>query len=145
MKANSIPTYIINLKIRPDRREHILQEFEGRDEFNATIIDAHRHEIGSIGLWNTIKDIVTQALDQQHDYILICEDDHLFTAAYSKETLQQAISEAIAVDADVLSGGVSWHGDAVEISDTLFWVKKFSGTQFVILFKKFFQRFRTSC
>ncbi|MBS0028140.1 hypothetical protein [Chitinophaga hostae] len=139
MKSISIPTYIINLKNRSDRRAHILQEFEGRDEFNATIIDAHRHEIGSIGLWNTIKVIVTQALEQEHDYILICEDDHLFTAAYSKETLQLAISEAISFDADILSGGVSWHGDGVAISDTLFWVKKFSGTQFIIVFKKFFQ------
>ncbi len=139
MKANSIPVYIINLRNRTDRREHILQQFEGRDEFHTTIVEAQRHETGSIGLWNTIRHIVAQALNQEHEYILICEDDHLFTEAYSKETLQRAISEAIAVNADVLSGGVSWHGDAVEISDTLFWVKKFSGTQFVILFKKFFQ------
>lgn len=140
MKSNSIPVYIINLKTRPERRAHILQEFEGRDEFDITIVDAQKHEIGSIGLWNTMRDIVAQGVDQQHEYILICEDDHLFTEAYSKEALQGAILEAIAINADVLSGGVSWHGDAVAVSDTLFWISRFSGTQFVILFKKFFQR-----
>lgn len=134
-----IPTYVINLKTRTDRREHILSQFAGRTEFDVAIIDAQTHEYGCVGLWNTIRQIVWESIEYQHEYILICEDDHLFTDAYSKELLQETISQAVGLGADVLSGGVSWHEDAVEISDTLFWVKRFSGTQFIILFKKFFQ------
>lgn len=35
-----MPTYIINLKNRADRRERVLSEFDGRDEFIPTIIEA---------------------------------------------------------------------------------------------------------
>jgi len=31
---NTIPTYIINLKKRIARKEHIVNEFAGRDEFD---------------------------------------------------------------------------------------------------------------
>ena len=134
-----IPTYIINLKSRTDRREHIEKEFATRDEFCIYIVDAHTHEFGNVGLWNTIKHIVRDLAKPEEDLVLICEDDHLFTPEYSPTFLFDAISEAKRSYADVLSGGISWHEDAVQVTDTLFWVKKFSGTQFIVLFKKFFQ------
>lgn len=140
MKVHStIPTYIIHNKAHIDRREHIIEQFSGRDEFSTTIVDTYPHELSTIGLWNTIRHIIKDLVNPQSQFILICKDDHLFTEDYSKETLQHAISEAKSLGADVLSGGVSRHEDAVEISDTLFWVKKFSGTQFIVIFNLFFQ------
>ena len=133
-----VPTYIINLKSRIDRREHILQQFSGRDEFEISIVDAHVHEFGNIGLWNTIRHIVSDLTSQNDEIIIICEDDHLFTKNYSANILESAIAYAKGLNADVLSGGVSWHVDSVQISETLFWIKKFSGTQFLVVFRKFF-------
>jgi len=49
-----IPTYIINLKKRTDRLEHIRKEFAHRDEFNITIFEAFEHVTGAIGLWKSI-------------------------------------------------------------------------------------------
>ncbi|MCS3798570.1 hypothetical protein [Niastella sp. OAS944] len=134
----TIPTYIINLKSRTDRKEHCLNEFSGREEFCTTIVEACIHQYGNVGLWNSIKKIILELSAPDNDLILICEDDHLFTDDYSMEILKKAIAEAIALEADILSGGVSWFEDAVQASDLLFQVKKFSGTQFLIIFRKFF-------
>lgn len=35
-----IPTYIINLKSRTERKENVIKEFEGKKEFNITIVEA---------------------------------------------------------------------------------------------------------
>lgn len=139
-----IPTYIINLETRTDRREHIEKEFRGRNEFSPKIVAAHTHAYGNIGLWNTIKHIISELAEPDYDFILICEDDHIFTESYSVPFLEHAIAEAKALNADVLSGGVSWFEDTVQISETLFWIKQFSGTQFVIIFRKFFPAILTA-
>ena len=40
----------------------------------------------------------------------------------------------------MLLAGVSWYQDAFQISEILFWIEKFTGAQFMIIFRKFFQR-----
>ncbi|MBZ4187602.1 hypothetical protein [Niabella beijingensis] len=134
----SIATYILNLEKRTDRKVSILAEFNGRDEFEVEIIQPVPHPIAAVSLWNTIKAILQQSIGVEQEYILICEDDHQFTVDYEKERLEDAIAEARSLQADVLCGGVSWWEDALPISKQLFWVKKFSGLQFTVIFKKFF-------
>ena len=36
-----IPTYVINMKERLDRKKHIIAEFKGRDEFDVTLSLIH--------------------------------------------------------------------------------------------------------
>jgi len=140
MENRTIPTYIINREKRTDRKEHIIKEFQGRDEFNTTIVTAREHEIGAIGLWNSIKHILTDLVSDSDDYILICEDDHQFTMHYSKEKLFSAIDEATNLKADVLVGGISWLDSTLPVSEGIFWVRAFTGTQFLIVFKSFFSK-----
>lgn len=52
METIPIPTYIINLKSRIDRKEHKLKEFAVRVEFKIHIVEVIEHEIGAIGLWS---------------------------------------------------------------------------------------------
>ena len=134
----NIQTYIINLKKRTDRKDHILKEFLGREEFNLDVVEACEHESGAIGLWNTIRHIL-QSQVRDEEYIIICEDDHQFTKHYSKELLSKSIRSASLKGADVLVGGASWFNSALQISSDLFWIEKFSGLQFCILFKKFYK------
>src|ERR1700761_9504412 len=130
---NSIPVFAINLKKRTERKMHILKEFAHRDEFTLTIVEAQEHKFGFIGLWNTLKNILTSQLNSNHPYIIICEDDHQFTDGYTKERLLKCIQEAEQKKADILSGGVSWFDNALPVSDNLFWMEKFTGAQLTIL------------
>jgi len=135
-----IPTFIINLKSRPDRKEHILNEFAGRDEFAIQVIEPIAHQHAVVSLWNTIRYVVLNAIARKDDYVLICEDDHAFGPQYSAEALRDAITEADELRADVLSGGISSLKGGLQMSDKLFWMEEFSGTQFIVIFRRFFQK-----
>lgn len=135
-----VTTYVINLAKRPDRRVHILKQFANRPEFNVKIVEAVENENGALGLWQTITHIMKDLASESDEYILICEDDHQFTKGYNQEKLFTAILKSQKLDTDVLMGGVSWFNDGVQIRPTLFWVDKFTGTQFIIIFKKFYDK-----
>lgn len=135
-----IPTYVINMKERLDRKKHIIAEFKGRDEFDVTYMDACTHTIGAVGLWNSIVRIIRLAIENEDDVIVICEDDHYFTKNYSKEFLIENILEAHEQGADVLSGGIGGFGYAVPIARNRYWVDWFWCTQFIVVYKKFFRK-----
>jgi len=137
-KSDSIPTYVINLKKRPERKAHVLKEFAGRSEFSLRIVEAFEHSFGALGLWMTIRHIFQDLAPKDEEFIIICEDDIKFTKQYSKDHLFKAIAEAKEKDADVLLGGISWFSEAVQISENLFWVENFSGLQFTVIYRKFF-------
>ncbi|WP_082331523.1 glycosyltransferase family 25 protein [Lascolabacillus massiliensis] len=135
-----IPTYIINLKERAERKEHIVSEFEGKPEFGVTFVDACTHSIGAVGLWNSIVKVIEFAVEQENDVILICEDDHYFTENYSQEYLFENIVYAHEQGADILSGGIGGFGYAVPVAKNRYWVDWFWCTQFIVVYKKFFQK-----
>ncbi|RVT75307.1 glycosyl transferase [Flavobacterium sufflavum] len=139
-KLNKVPSYAINLEKRTDRKINILSEFENRKEFILTIIPAIEDEVGSYGLWQTIHSIVNLANEECLEYVLICEDDHQFTTSYSASMLYSAIDESLHRDADVLLGSVSWFDQVLQVDKNLFWVDRFNGTQFMIIFQKFYQK-----
>lgn len=137
----SIPTYLINLKSRPERKDNAIREFVGKEEFKVIIVDAIQNEVGLIGLWQTMKYIFRELVNEDDELIIICQDDHKFTEHYSFETLSRSIEEAKVLGADILLGGVSWFQTAFQSSIHLYWTEKFSGLQFAIFFKKFFKPF----
>jgi hypothetical protein len=95
--------------------------------------------LGAVGLWMTIKGIVEKAAETDLEYILICEDDHQFTAEYSRDLLLKCITDAKVRDADILLGGVSSVHSLFKTSGTLLWIEGYTGNQFVIIFRRFFQ------
>lgn len=137
-RDKTLDTYVINLKKRKDRKKHILNEFQLREEFNVRIIPAIENKIGRLGLWLTIQKILTDFTDNK-EFIIICEDDHTFTEEYNKDVLFQAIDFARDRNADILQGGISWYKDALQISPGLFWVDRFTGCQFTVIFQRFYQ------
>lgn len=136
----SIRTFIINMKDRCDRRENIVKEFQGKEEFDLDIIDACTHNVGAIGLWKSILKILEIAIRDDEDVILICEDDHSFTPDYEREYFFRNIVEAHSQGADVLAGGIGGFGYAVPIATNRFWVDYFCCTQFIVLYKKYFKQ-----
>ncbi|QRQ60044.1 glycosyltransferase family 25 protein [Sphingobacterium multivorum] len=139
MKEN-IPVFAINLEDRIDRRDHILKQFAGKSEFEFTLFKAVRHKIGAVGLWRTVYNIVKEAGAKQLPYIIVCEDDHCFTPHYNVAELRNTIAKAEHLCSDILLGGVSHFEDAVQVEQELFWLNHFTGFQFAIIYKRFFQR-----
>ncbi len=136
-----IKTYIINLKERCDRLHHIKQEFENRQEFELTYIEGIKHAVGSIGLMESFKECIKDAKAKGLPVVLICEDDHTFTTAYTWEKLKAYILSGIYDHFDILLGGVSGFQNAIPYNENTFWVENFSGAQFTIVFNKFFDKF----
>ncbi len=134
----TIPTYIINLPDRTDRLEHIKQEFAGRNEFDPTVVEACRHAIGAVGLWQSIRKVVSLAIDNDDDVIIICEDDHMFTEHYSRSAFLRNVLEAHSQGIDMFVGGVAGANHILPISENRFWVSSFWSTQFIILYKNSF-------
>lgn len=135
-----LPVYVINLKNRIERRKHIEEQFENKSEFKVRIIEAVEHSIGAIGLWQSIVKVIQIAIEHEDDIIIICEDDHTFTPAYSKDYLLRNIIEADQQGSELLSGGIGGFGFAVPVATNRYWVDWFWSTQFIVLFKPLFQK-----
>lgn len=135
-----IPTYIINLKKREDRKTHVLNEFKGKEEFQLNLVEACEHPIGNVGLWQSIGKVVAEAVETDHDVILICEDDHCFTPDYSRKYLFGNILEVYRQGAEIVSGGIGGFGTAVPVAANRYWVDWFWCTQFIVVYRELYQR-----
>lgn len=135
-----IPTYVINLPERTERLDHIRKQFDGKDEFDVHIIEACKHSIGAVGLWESIRKIVNLAIANDDDVIIICEDDHVFTGDYSKSHLIKNIIGAYKQHTEVLLGGIGGFNKALPVSAGRAWVNDFYCTQFTVLYKSVFQK-----
>ena len=139
-----INVYVANLEKRKERFESIQKEFANKNEFNLNIVSAIEKKVPAWGLWQTFHRIVEKESYKETPYFIFCEDDHCFTKDYSLDYLDKCIKEAEVYSADILSGGMSWFDTPVQVSDNLFWVSKFNGMQFVIIFARFYERILSS-
>jgi hypothetical protein len=133
-----IPTFIINLKNRNERREHILAEFVNRAAFDIHLIEPIPDKIAAKSLWLTVKRIVQLGMAAHHDFILLCEDDHCFTKNFSIGELYNCISEADDLHCEILCGGVNSVRSTFSVSKNLYWMEQFTGLQFTIIFCRFY-------
>lgn len=130
--------FAINLKERPDRFAHISEQFHGRPEFDFKALTFDRRKPSTKALWENIVEIISYAKTHEKEYVIICEDDHKFTEVYNNISFAKLIVEARKLHADILIGGVSSYTSAVQVSPNLFWIDKFSGLQFSLIFNSFF-------
>lgn len=136
-----IPVYAVNLQLRTDRKTHIESQFSNKVEFYLEVVPAIEHQHGAYGLWQTLRQIVQSELEKDSDFFILCEDDHTFTDNYHPDLLADCVYSAQQLDADILSGGVSWFNNGIQISDHLYWIDKFNGLQFTVFFRKFYEPF----
>jgi len=135
-----LPVYVFNLKTRSDRLQSVKKQFDGKDEYNVTYLEAIKHENGAIGLWKSICEAVRIAQKRGENIIVLCEDDHQFTEYYKKEYLFSNIVGAYRQGAELLNGGIGGFGNAIPVAPNRSWVDWFWCTQFVIIFDQLFQK-----
>lgn len=137
-EKNPIPIFAVNLKQRPERRRHIIGQFEGRKEFDFTVLDAIEDESPRLGLWKSLCMTVRMAKERRLDYFIFCEDDHIFTEHYDEHYLRDNIEGALAQKADLLCGGIGGTDLAVPVSKNRFCMGCFCCTQFVVIYKRLY-------
>ncbi|TWF40650.1 glycosyl transferase family 25 [Chitinophaga polysaccharea] len=135
-----LPAYAINLEERTDRRQHLLQQFEGKREFHLQIVSACRDENSRVGLWKSIIKVIQLAEQTEEDVILLCEDDHTFTTSYNRDFLFKNIVEAASQGAELLSGGIGGFNHAFPITRHRYWIDAFWCSQFLILYRPIFRK-----
>lgn len=113
-----IPTYIINLKERTDRRLHAENQFRNKPEFEIIFVEAVEHPTDAIGLWQSIVKIITMAIAREDDIIIICQDDHTFTDNYDKNLLFHHIIKA---------------------EQCFYWMGWYMDNQFIVVYQPLFQ------
>ena len=128
-----IPTYVVNLRDRKDRREHIISQFKDKPEFDLIFVDAVEDENGAVGLWKSLVKVIEIAKELKHKKIIFCEDDHIFTHHYSSEYLFKSIEAARQKGVVLLIGGISGFGNSVPIEENLYWVDWYWGNQFLVI------------
>lgn len=138
--SRQISTFAINLQRRTDRKHHIVKQFKEKRGFDLAVVNAIEDKIGAIGLWKTIRKIIKDVQEKEYPFILICEDDHLFTDSFDYDRLIYSIDQAKLLEADLLLGGLSNFDDGIPLSNGMFWVSAFTGFHFVIVFEKFYSQ-----
>ncbi len=135
-----IPTFIINLENRPDRLQNVLNEFSKTSSFDVTVIKAIKHHFGAIGLWQTMRSIIKTALSNDLEFVLICEDDHQFTPDFNDIQFFTDLKN-LPDSVDLILGGLSGIKDFFPVSNRIIWINGFTGMQFTVFFKPFYQTF----
>jgi GR25 family glycosyltransferase involved in LPS biosynthesis len=136
-----IPVYVINNHTdNPVYLKSILDQFEDKIEFAMTVVDSNFNENANMNKWITFKKIISLAIENDDDLIVICEDDHVFTENYSKEFLFRNIFEAFQQGADYLSGGSASFTHPVQISENRFWIDTCLFSSFSVIYKNFYRK-----
>ena len=134
-----IPVYVNNLPERQDRRDSIVRTFEGKPEFELHITPAIRKERGADGLWASIRNVIQMVSESDDEVIILCEDDHVFTADYDRDLFLQDVIEAGRQGCQILYGGIGNFHNAVPVSERRFWIDWSWCAQFMVIYRPAFE------
>jgi hypothetical protein len=136
----TIPTYVVYTPEWPDSMDNIKAQFKGKNEFEITLVEAVKNNMGACSWYLSIRKIVEMAIANNDDVIVICKDDLKFTAGYSKEDFLQNIMEAFYQRTEMLAGGLGEFGIAIPVAKNRFWINAFHAAGFFVLYKSIFQK-----
>ena len=134
-----ISTYVINVKNKKERKEHILSEFRGRKEFDLHLVEELIDMNEKITHWNSIVDIIKKAKADEEQAIIICEDNHSFTKSYSPKLLVTEIQKAHQLGADILIGSGAYSG-AIKKYFRLYQIDSFRHSKFYVIYSSLFDK-----
>jgi glycosyl transferase family 25 len=124
-------TYIIDHLEDGDNETATLWEFSDRSEFDIKQTDA-------VGWAEAVSEMARAAIAAEDEIIILCKKGHRFTMQYSRSLLMQNILEAHRQKVDILCGGIERFTYAVPITKNRYWIDRFDGAGFIVLFKKVF-------
>lgn len=109
-------------------------QFRGRDEFSLHLPEQEMEPLH----WPALQELTLNAIERDIDLFFICGSTHVFSTNYSAGYLDACIRSAEKKGADILLGAVNWFESAVQVDESLFWIDRFQGMQFVAFFRRFY-------
>ncbi|NLR78205.1 hypothetical protein [Chitinophaga eiseniae] len=125
------PKWKVALFSGPPENKAITDQFTGKPEF---II--HHAEGPRLLTLVELKALTLTAQMAGDDLFILSNTHHQFTAHYTAAYLEAGISAAQKNNADILLGAVNWMESAIQVDQHLFWLDKFLGCQFIVLFRR---------
>jgi GR25 family glycosyltransferase involved in LPS biosynthesis len=113
-----LTAYIINLKHRTDRYNHIITELSKLDISNFNIIDAIKHDVPWKGCFFSHIKCIQHAKNNNLPYVLILEDDCIFTDD-AQTHLINALTELQNLDWDMFFLGANLQKPTSRVTDSL--------------------------
>ncbi|GEM_PF-6416761 len=130
----AIPVYGLTLSDASNISDFINQ-FHGKTEFDLTIIATSITDF-----WNAVQDCVRKSMKDGDELIIICSERHSFTKDYHRDIFFKDTIRTQGMGCDILLIGTNGFNHAVPISDTLFWIDKFENAEFIVIYRKLFNK-----
>lgn len=124
-----ISTYLIG---NCDNFSCFKTEFASREEFDVNYIYSVKEN--SEEEWNIFRQIVEKSHANKEDAIVLCRNRGHFSKAYSKEFFFHGIFKCADFNTHLLVGGCVDFNNLVPVTSNLFWVDRFIGGTFLVLF-----------
>lgn len=140
LETISLTTYVLHSKSSQKLLSSIHSQFEGRTEFDIRMVKLYEHTNTEQAYRLTLHKIVQQAVDDGDEVIIVCDDDHQFTEAYSKEYLVRHILEGHRLGTRILCGAVDDFENAIPVCVDKLWVKAFESASFIVLYRSIFEK-----
>ncbi|MFP8894787.1 hypothetical protein [Chryseobacterium sp. EZn1] len=125
---------IFVLSSNPEKLSGALEHYAERN-FTPEFIATDEHLSFTEGIQKVIKE------SNDEDYIIISTSQHRFCSSFSQDHLEKCIEKVKRLDGNLLLGGLLGFEKVIEVSDHIFWVDGFKGSQFMIIFKKTYSLF----
>jgi GR25 family glycosyltransferase involved in LPS biosynthesis len=116
VNSTNINSYVINLRHRTDRKNHIINELKKVPMVNYTIIDAIQDETKTC--FASHLKCIKLAKDNKLPFVLILEDDCLFTSECN-ETLNIILKEIQTLKWDMFFLGANLQSPSTQITSNL--------------------------
>jgi hypothetical protein len=118
----------------------ILKQFEDKPEFELTILPLDNERYPPISYWEILRNCIRQAISNDDDVIIICDDEHSFTDKYERDIFIQHILDAHTQGCELLSGGIEEADQVVQVARSRFWINHFTSSPFLVLYRKVFEK-----
>ena len=109
---------------------NLYMEFQGHPEFEL-------HPIGEKWDWSIFRHVLEQVSQKdEDDAIIICHEGHRFTEVYQSCSFFRVLLECSELGTEMLLGGCRDFSNLVPVSPRLYWVDKYEGCNFIVLFRR---------
>ena len=130
----AIPVYALTLSDF-DNLSDFVDQFCGKTEFDLILTATSVSDY-----WDTIRNCVSKSIEDDDELIIISSERHCFTKDYDRDTFFKSIIRSQRMGCDIFLTGTCGFNHAVPLSDNMFWIDKFENAEFIVIYRKLYEK-----